>query len=524
MDAEEIKSIMRQFKHGAADSEWKQYIKSIKITNIHGWTGQEIAFNFPVVAIVGENGIGKSTFLKASVCAYKNKNGQTFYPSKMFVSTRWDATGLQNAIIEYKVRKGNEDINLRWKKTNDWGFTPKQGKPERNVFFLDISRTLPLDATAGYAKVAKLASKEVGAVTELTPESLQNLSYILGQQYGRARFVGTDVDVDICKKLTDKGFIIVSAFDNLGALSYPASFDCVIGVLTGELCFSVNDFEYFENDIVNLGASGLSQRLPWKGDHEFRIISGNSLSCAYVSGKIIQLLHNEHVAKNQILKAFKNSAKKIHTNTCVPVMPNNIFKIKKAALFPFNKEMHSILRFEDKLDFEITDVYDTKYSLRVGKNTNKEVKSDSSGHIIKNIEKIDWDSFDTLILGHIDMLILQMKSYDFKNNLISEALRHNKQIYSFDDLGQIVKNNKRVQSPTILPEHLPPFRYEKLHENIVPVVGVFGTGGRQGKFTLQVTLRNCLRNKGFKVGQIGTEPSALLFGMEYVFPIGYETS
>ncbi len=70
-------------------------------------------------------------------------------------------------------------------------------------------------------------------------------------------------------------------------------------------------------------------------------------------------------------------------------MPNNIFKIKKAALFPFNKEMHSILRFEDKLDFEITDVYDTKYSLRVGKNTNKEVKSDSSGHIIKNIEKIE---------------------------------------------------------------------------------------------------------------------------------------
>ena len=112
MDAEEIKSIMRQFKHGAADSEWKQFIKSIKITNIHGWTGQEIAFNFPVVAIVGENGIGKSTFLKASVCAYKNKNGQTFYPSKMFVSTRWDATGLQNAIIEYKVRNLDERFGI----------------------------------------------------------------------------------------------------------------------------------------------------------------------------------------------------------------------------------------------------------------------------------------------------------------------------------------------------------------------------------------------------------------------------
>lgn len=212
MNTEEINNIKRQFKHGAPDGEWKQFIESIKISNIHGWTGQELTFKFPVVAIVGENGIGKSTFLKAAVCAYKNKNGQTFYPSKMFVSTRWDETGLESAVIEYKVRKGNQHSNLRWKKTNDWGFTPKQGKPERNVFFLDISRTLPLDATAGYAKVAKLASEEVGAVTELTPESLQDLSYVLGQQYGRARFVGTDVNIDRKIGLLTKSYGEISQF------------------------------------------------------------------------------------------------------------------------------------------------------------------------------------------------------------------------------------------------------------------------------------------------------------------------
>ncbi len=209
---DEIKNIMRQFRHGAMDSEWKQFIKSIKISNIHGWTGQELMLNFPVVAIVGENGIGKSTFLKAAVCAYKNKNGQTFYPSKMFVSTRWDETGLENATIEYKVRRGDQEVNLRWKKTNDWGFTPKQGKPERNVFFLDISRTLPLDATAGYAKVAKLANEEVGAVTELTPESLNKLSYVLGQPYDRARFVGTDVNVDRKIGLLTKAYGEISQF------------------------------------------------------------------------------------------------------------------------------------------------------------------------------------------------------------------------------------------------------------------------------------------------------------------------
>ena len=68
----EIQEIFRQFNHG--DGEWKQFIHSIKVTNIHGWTGQEIQFRYPVVALVGENGIGKSTFLKAAACAYNNKN------------------------------------------------------------------------------------------------------------------------------------------------------------------------------------------------------------------------------------------------------------------------------------------------------------------------------------------------------------------------------------------------------------------------------------------------------------------
>lgn len=41
----EIQELMRQFNHG--NGEWKQFIKSIKISNIHGWTGQEMIFQFP---------------------------------------------------------------------------------------------------------------------------------------------------------------------------------------------------------------------------------------------------------------------------------------------------------------------------------------------------------------------------------------------------------------------------------------------------------------------------------------------
>lgn len=188
----EIQDIMRQFNHG--DGEWQQFIKSIKINNIHGWSNQEIFFRFPVVAIVGENGIGKSTFLKAAACAYENKDAKNFYPSNMFMSTQWDTAAMAGATIDYKIRQGTQEKNLKWRKTNDWGFTPKKGKPKRNVFFLDISRTLPLDATAGYARIAKIASEERGTQVELNDESIRSLSYVLGQDYIRARFVGTDIN------------------------------------------------------------------------------------------------------------------------------------------------------------------------------------------------------------------------------------------------------------------------------------------------------------------------------------------
>lgn len=57
-----------------------------------------------------------------------------------------------------------------------------------------------------------------------------------------------------------------------------------------------------------------------------------------------------------------------------------------------------------------------------------------------------------------------------------------------------------------------------------PVIGVFGTSSVQGKFTLQLKLREMLLSYGYKVGQIGTEPSAPLFGFDYVFPMGYNSS
>jgi hypothetical protein len=61
------------------------------------------------------------------------------------------------------------------------------------VFFLDISRTVPLDGTIGYAKLAKLATREVSS-SEIGEDFRKRLSHILGRDYHTARFAKSNAD------------------------------------------------------------------------------------------------------------------------------------------------------------------------------------------------------------------------------------------------------------------------------------------------------------------------------------------
>ena len=94
---------------------------------------------------------------------------------------------------------------------------------------------------------------------------------------------------DACKRLTDLGGVIVSAFNNDGSISYPAAFDNAIGVVSGARCNSVEDFETFDNEVVNIAAKGSMQRLIWTYP-KFIFMSGNSFACAHVTNKVIEFM------------------------------------------------------------------------------------------------------------------------------------------------------------------------------------------------------------------------------------------
>lgn len=326
-----------------------------------------------------------------------------------------------------------------------------------------------------------------------------------------------------CKALSDKGTIIISAFDNSGAVSYPAAFDNVIGVITGATVKKTDDFEFIDDDVVNVTAKGGIQRVAWT-QPEYIMIGGNSFACAHVTAKAAKFLAEGAKSKEEVLSRFKEISIKQYATRKTKIQNTLPFDINKVAIFPFNKEMHSLIRYSNLLPFEISEVYDTKYSATVGATTSHLMKDNLVENIlIKNISDVEWDNFDTLILGHTDELSSLINKDDLRNNLIEDALKRNKKVYSFDEISRH-EDTDNVYYPYVSEKNLPPNRFGMLYRISKPVLGIFGTSSRQGKFTLQLKIRQLLTALGYDVGQIGTEPSSLLYGMDYVFPMGYNSS
>ena len=204
MNESEIVRIRDQFQGG----QWPQFLERVDINGLRGWQGQVVQFKFPVVAIVGENGAGKSTVLKVAAAAYDKAKEVGYFPSDFFLDTHWDTlTGIE---LGYQIKLGEQTQNFKIRKpTKRWSFPEKRYK--RGVFWFDVARTLPLDATAGYARVARLAAGEI-STEALSDEFRRHLSYILRREYQNARFAAPDVNEKRAVGLLQREFGEISQF------------------------------------------------------------------------------------------------------------------------------------------------------------------------------------------------------------------------------------------------------------------------------------------------------------------------
>ena len=87
---------------------------------------------------------------------------------------------------------------------------------------------------------------------------------------------------DVCSNLVERGFVLVAAFDNEGMFAFPAAFEMVIGVRNSDAIFLADEYEMYNDSVVNIGGFGRLQRVAWK-DNKYILLGGNSLACAQVT-------------------------------------------------------------------------------------------------------------------------------------------------------------------------------------------------------------------------------------------------
>ncbi len=325
---------------------------------------------------------------------------------------------------------------------------------------------------------------------------------------------------NLIKEITEDNKIVVSAFDNKGSLSYPASLDNVIGVDINADYTKAEMYDVIFNNVVDIRAGNAFHRVRWI-DGKKNIVQGSSVAAALFTGKISQL---GVTSKHDILTELSKGAVSVITSTVFDDnydVPNNI---KKAIVFPFNKEVYCLAANEDLLTFEVSGYYDIKHKFLVGKKVSEVLPYTDNEAVIGNFENIDWsDDFDTVIVGCIaDINKLVKKDYYYE--ILKLCSEHGKRVYFFDDLCRIngnYFNTSKIFSPIIRESFECKNRFGKLRVPNVPVLAVMGTSSKQGKYSIQLALKREFLKRGIKADGIATEPSGLLFGFSHVYPFGY---
>ena len=119
----------------AASRNYRQYLSKLVLNHVRGFSGEPVTFDFPVTALIGANGGGKTTILGAAGCAYKN-----IAPKRFFAKSSEYDESMQDWDIDYELidRDFNKKDAVRRKasfRNHRW----RRDALERNVLVFGVA-------------------------------------------------------------------------------------------------------------------------------------------------------------------------------------------------------------------------------------------------------------------------------------------------------------------------------------------------------------------------------------------------
>lgn len=184
-------SVINDLLDKASKRAYGHYLSKLVLKQVRGFKDEHVTFDFPVTALIGPNGGGKTTLLGAAGCAYKDVAPKRFFAK----SGKYDQS-MQDWAIEYElidrefskkdaVRRTASFRNFRWKRE----------ALDRKVLLFGVSRTVPANERA---ELNRCASSKFNVpeerVEELSATVQQAVSKILGKDVTGFRRLKIDLN------------------------------------------------------------------------------------------------------------------------------------------------------------------------------------------------------------------------------------------------------------------------------------------------------------------------------------------
>ena len=369
-----------------------------------------------------------------------------------------------------------------------------------------------------------------------------------------------------CADARRRGTIVVAAAGPEGTRALPASLEEVLSV--GSAVCPEGAHYVADEEGVDFLAHGDLQRIPWLRG-ETVLGKGTSLAAAHVTNAVCRALLCDPTLDFDGVK-FALSARAIQGDSVSRSewrrrvdtfyrarSADRVAFLQRAAIYPFNKETHSLVRFRHLLSFGIEAVADPPGKRLSGRDAGEAIGDPRADLPILPSYDMALSRAGSVILGHIEAQTAG-SSRNVLRDLVRRAIERGLGVYSFSSLGGpeladvralAQKRGVPLVDPTVATADVLPLfgqgddtardnplrdprlrdhgrafrknlRVALLHD--CPVLGVFGTSRAQGKLSFQLALRGRLAKMGYRASHLATEPTGMLFGASATLPTGYE--
>lgn len=175
-------SQIRDLFNKVKEQNYESYLKGMKLTKARAFMNESLAFDFPVTALIGTNGGGKSTILGSAAIAYKSIRPSLFFPKSSIGDDSMANWSISYDMVEKKSTPRNLIQRSARFKNSKWA---RDDLIDRFVLYFGIIRTVPAGERSEFKKIATMNYPFTGSREALEKTVDIEASRILGKDISK---------------------------------------------------------------------------------------------------------------------------------------------------------------------------------------------------------------------------------------------------------------------------------------------------------------------------------------------------